>query len=112
LAGKTFCSSLPQFLERISEHNAELTEQIRTGLADTVATPTTAQQVLTAAIASVADALEQPVAPEQLFAAAVTNAVNHGGNTQATALLAGQLAGGLLGNTATGTPSHLQNYPV
>ena len=112
LTGKTFLGSVTEVLDRISEHDAELTEQIRTGLADTVATPTTAQQVLTAAIASVADALEQPVAPEQLFAAAVTNAVNHGGNTQATALLAGQLAGGLLGNTATGTPSHLKNYPV
>lgn len=112
LAGQTFLGAVTEVLQRISEHDDELSELIRSGLAGTVTTPTTAQQVLTAAITSVADALEQPVAPEQLFAAAVTNAVNYGGNTQATAVVAGQLAGGLLGNTAIGTPSHLQNYLV
>src|SRR5699024_9070917 len=70
------------------------------------------QDVLAAAIRSVTDGLEQPVAPEQLFSAAITAAVHRGGNTAGTALLAGQLIGGLLGNTATGTPSHLDNYLV
>lgn len=112
LGGKSFLAAVTDVLQWLTEHDDELAGRIRTGLAETVETPTTAQQTLAAAIASVADALEQPVAPEQLYAAAVTNAVNHGGTTQATALLAGQLAGSLLGNTATGTPSYLHNYPV
>lgn len=90
----------------------QLAEKIRTGLTEAVSQPVTARQVLPAAIRAVADTQQQAVAPEQLFAAAVTQAVNFGGNTQATALLAGQLIGALMGNTATGTPSHLKTYLV
>ena len=68
--------------------------------------------MLAAGIAAVADTLEEAVAPEQLYATAVTKAVNAAGHTQATALVAGQLAGALLGNTAVGTPSRLTNYPM
>lgn len=114
LAGKTLMAAVTEVLNWLDAGDApgEVANLIRTGLSGTVHTPTTAPEVLAAAVRSVADALEQPVAPEQLYAAAVTNAVNHGGNTTATALVAGQLIGGLLGNTATGTPSHLQNYVV
>src|SRR5699024_12527279 len=74
--------------------------------------PVTARQVRPAANRAVANTHQQAVAPEQRLAAAVTQAVNFGGNTQATALLAGQLIGALMGNTATGTPSHLKTYLV
>lgn len=110
LAGKTFIAAVTEVLEWLDDH--PLVAHIRTSLQGTVETPTTAPEVLAAAIRSVADALEQPVAPEQLYASAVTEAVNYGGNAQASALVAGQLIGGLLGNTATGTPSQLQNYLV
>lgn len=112
LTGKTLISAVTDVLAWLGEQDddADLAELIRTGLSDDVDVPMTAQQVLAAAIRAVADTLEEAVAPEQFFASAVTRAVNFGGNTLATALLAGQLIGGLLGNTAIGTPSYLTNY--
>lgn len=112
LQGKTFITAVTDVLAWLGDHDdgAELAERIRTGLSEDVTSPTTAQEVLPAAIRAVADTLEEAVAPEQLLASAITKAVNFGGNTQATALLAGQLTGGLMGNTATGTPSYLSNY--
>lgn len=112
LAGKTLISAVTDVLTWLGEQDdgADLAERMRTGLSDDVDVPMTAQQVLAAAIRAVADTLEQAVAPEQFFASAVTRAVNFGGNTLATALIAGQLIGGLMGNTATGTPSYLTNY--
>lgn len=112
IAGKTFITAVSEVLEWLEEHNDQLAALIRGGLTDAVQSPTTGPEVLAAAIRSVADTLEHPVAPEQLYASAVTKAVNLGGNSTATALVAGQLIGGLLGNTATGTPSQLQNYLV
>lgn len=112
-AGKTFLTAVSNVMSWLTEHDgSQLAEKIRTSLAEDISAPTTAQDVLAAAIRSVTDGLEQPVAPEQLFGAAVTAAVHRGGNTAGTTLLAGQLIGGLLGNTATGTPSHLENYLV
>src|SRR5699024_4932326 len=112
IAGKTFITAVSEVLEWLEEHNDQLAELMRRGLKDAVQSPTTGPEVLAAAIRSVADALEHPVAPEHLYASAVTKAVNLGGNSTATALVAGQLIGGLLGNTASGTPSQLQNYLV
>lgn len=112
VAGETLIGAVSEVLTWLTDQDAELAELIRSGLSGRVQPPTTAPETLAVAIRSVADALEQPVAPEQLYAAAVTEAVKHGGNARATALLAGQLAGGLLGNTATGTPSHLKYYRV
>ena len=115
ISGKTFINAVTQVLTWLGEKDddgQQLAENIRTGLTEAVSQPVTARQVLPAAIRAVADTQQQAVAPEQLFAAAVTQAVNFGGNTQATALLAGQLIGALMGNTATGTPSHLKTYLV
>ncbi|HIW45807.1 MAG TPA: ADP-ribosylglycohydrolase family protein [Candidatus Yaniella excrementigallinarum] len=112
-AGETFLTAVSKVISWLTDHDGtQLAERIRTSLAEEISAPTTAQDVLAAAIRSVTDGLEQPVAPEQLFSAAITAAVHRGGNTAGTALLAGQLIGGLLGNTATGTPSHLDNYLV
>ncbi|NWN88603.1 MAG: ADP-ribosylglycohydrolase family protein [Micrococcaceae bacterium] len=113
IAGKTLFSAVTDVLAWLNEHDGtELAERIRAGLSDSVNTPMTAHEVLAAAIRAVADALEQPVAPEQLYAAAVTNAVNFGGNTRPTALLAGQLMGGLLGQSGTNSPTHLDQFDV
>lgn len=112
LAGNTLLTAVTEVLTWLDDQDATLAGQIRASLSGNITTPTTASEVFATAIRSVADALEQPVAPEQLYAAAVTEAVNHGGDTRATALIAGQLTGGLLGNTATGTPSYIQNYVV
>jgi ADP-ribosylglycohydrolase len=110
--GKTLMTAVTEVLSWLGDQSDgnELAQQIRTAMSEEPTAPMTAQQVLPAAIRAVADALEQAVAPEQLFAAAVTHAVNDGGNTKATALVAGQLIGGLMGNTVTGTPSYLTNY--
>lgn len=110
--GKTFITAVTDVLTWLGDHDdgAELAERIRSGLSEATTSPVTAQEVLPAAIRASANALEEAVAPEQLLASAITKAVNFGGNTQATALLAGQVMGGLLGNTATGTPSYLSNY--
>lgn len=112
LQGKTFITAVTDVLTWLGDHDdgAELADRIRSGLSEATTSPVTAQEVLPAAIRASADALEEAVAPEQLLASAITKAVNFGGNTQATALLAGQVMGGLLGNTATGTPSYLSNY--
>ncbi|GAA2030101.1 hypothetical protein GCM10009720_07570 [Yaniella flava] len=113
IAGKTLLSAVTDVLAWLTDHDGvELAELIRTTLAGSVNTPMTGHEVLAAAIRAVADALEQPVAPEQLYAAAVTNAVNFGGNTRATALVAGQLIGGLLGESGTNTPTHLDQFNV
>lgn len=112
IQGKTFIAAVTEVLDWLhsQDDGAELAENIRTAMGNDVTSPTTAREVLAAAIRAVADTLEQAVAPEQLFASAVTKAVKFGGNTRATALLAGQLIGGLMGNTVTGTPSYLSNY--
>ncbi|GAA4473899.1 hypothetical protein GCM10023190_06950 [Enteractinococcus fodinae] len=112
ITGKSLITAVTEVLSWLGEQQDgdDLAQQIRTGLSEDLNSPTTARQVFPAAIRAVADVLEQPVAPEQLFRAAVTQAVHFGGNTQATALLAGQLIGAIFGNTATGTPSYLNNY--
>lgn len=112
IAGKSLITAVTEVLTWLGEQQDgdELAQQIRTGLSEDLDSPMTARQVFPAAIRAVADVLEQPVAPEQLFSAAVTQAVHFGGNTPATALLAGQLIGAIFGNTATGTPSYLNNY--
>lgn len=112
ITGKTLMAAITEVLTWLGdqENGADLAHQIRTGLSADVAAPMAAPQVFAAAISAVADTLEEAVAPEQLFASAVTGAVNFGGNTRATALLAGQLIGGLMGNTVTGTPSYLTTY--
>lgn len=114
LAGKTFIGAVTEILGWLEEQDdgAQLAGLIRTALSDGIDTPTTAQTVLAAAIGSVADALEQPVAPEQLYASAVTRAVHCGGNTQATALVAGQLIGALLGDTAVSSAQPLDDSQV
>lgn len=112
ITGKSLITAVTEVLSWLDKHDGgdELAQQIRAGLSENIDSPATARQVLPAALRAVADTLEQAVAPEQLFGAAVTQAVQYGGKTQATALVAGQLVGGLLGNTATGTPSYLNNY--
>ncbi len=112
ITGKSFITAVTETLTWLDEQQDgnDLAQQIRTGLSEGIDSPVTARHVLPAAIRAVADTLEQAVAPEQLFGAAVTQAVQYGGKTQATALLAGQMVGGLLGNTATGTPSYLNHY--
>ena len=112
ITGKSLITAVTEVLTWLENQDGgdELAQQIRAGLSDDIDSPVTARQVLPAALRAVADTLEQAVAPEQLFGAAVTQAVHYGGKTQATALLAGQLVGGLLGNTATGTPSYLNHY--
>lgn len=122
MTGRTFMGALTEVLTWLESHDdgADLAQRLRDGLAQrTTPEPTTdtmgdatAAEVLTAAVSCVANVLEQPVAPEQLYSATVTAAVQHNGAPQATALIAGQLIGGLLGNTATGTPSYLKNYVV
>ncbi len=114
LTGKTLLESVTEVLDwlKTTDDDVELAELIRTGLGAGITAPATAAQVLAAAIAAVADTLQEAVAPEQLYATAVTKAVNAEGHTQATALVAGQLAGALLGNTAIGMPSRLTQYPM
>ena len=115
LAGKTLLESVTEVLEWLKTTNddgAQLAQLIRTALGEGISAPSTAAEVLATAIAAVADTLEEAVAPEQLYATAVTKAVNAEGHTQATALVAGQLAGALLGNTAVGTPARLTQYPM
>lgn len=114
MAGKTFLGAVTEVLEWLdaTDDGTELAACIRTGLGDGSNAATTALNVFATAIAAVADTLQEAVAPEQLYATAVTKAVNAGGHTQATALVTGQLTGALLGNTATGTPSKLTNYLV
>src|SRR5699024_8251351 len=112
-AGETFVTAVSKVISWGTHHDGtQLAERIRSSLAEEISALSTSQDVLAAAIHSVSDGLEQAVAPEQLFSAAITAAVHRGGNTAGTALLAGQLIGGLFGNTATGTPSHLDNYLV
>jgi len=115
LAGKSLLESVSEVLEWLKttdDDGAQLAQYIRTGLGEGITAPSTAAQALATAIAAVVDTLEEAVAPEQLYATAVTKAVNAEGHTQATALVAGQLAGALLGNAAVGTPSRLTNYPM
>ena len=114
ITGSSLLEAVSNVLEWLTttDNDAQLADHIRTGLSEGVTAPSSAAEVLAAAIAAVADTLEEAVAPEQLYATAVTKAVHAGGHTQATALVAGQLAGALLGNTATGTPSKLTNYPM
>ncbi len=114
VTGKSLLAAVTEITEWLDgdDNGVHLAQRIRAGLGEGIEAPATASDVLAAAIAAVADTLEQPVAPEQLYATAVTKAVNTGGNAQATALVAGQLAGVLLGNTATGTPSYLKHYRV
>lgn len=114
LTGQSLLAAVTDVLAWLdnTDDGAALATCIRTGLSDGITTPTTAPEVLAAAIAAVADTMEDAVAPEQLFANAVTTAVNAQGHTQATALVTGQLTGALLGNSATGRPSHLKNYPM
>lgn len=114
LSGATLFQAVTHVLDWLAEDDdgAALAGLIRTGLGGGVDTPTTAQTVLAAALGSVADALAQPVAPEQLYASAVTRAVNCGGHTQATALVAGQVMGALLGDTGTNAVRHLDAAPV
>lgn len=114
LTGKSFLAAVTEVLEWLdaTDDGEALATQLRSGLNHGIEAPTTPAQVLTAGVVAVADTLEQPVAPEQLYASAVTQAVHAGGHTRATALITGQLAGALLGNTATGTPSRLKHYPM
>ena len=114
IGGKTLLEAVTEVLEWLdtTDDGAPLASRIRLSLGEGIQPPSTAGDVLAAAIAAVADTLEEAVAPEQLYATAVTKAVNATGHTQATALVAGQLAGALLGNTAVGTPSKLKNYPM
>lgn len=117
VAGKTFIAAVTEVLAWLDDQGddgRQLAQALRDGLSDSASSePTiTAREVLAAAVRAVADTLEEAVAPEQFFATAVTKAVDGGGKTQPTAVLAGQLIGVLLGNTATGTPAHLKHYLV
>lgn len=115
LAGATLIQAVTHVLEWLAEDDddgAALAGLIRTGLTNGIAAPTTAPAVLAAALGAVAEALAQPVAPEQLYASAVTRAVHCGGNTHATALVAGQLMGALLGDTAVNAAEPLDTGRV
>src|SRR5699024_11758299 len=109
-AGETFLTAVSKVISWLTDHDGtQLAERIRTSLVEEISAPTTAQDVLAAAIRSVTDGLEQPVAPEQLFSAAITAAAHRGRNTAGTDLVAGQLIGGLIGNIATGKTSQLDS---
>lgn len=112
VTGQTFLAGVASVLEWLTPQDPEFAEQLRNALSAPVAAPGTAREVLAAAIGIVSDTQHGAVAPEQFFATAVTAAVNAGGNTRATAFVAGQLVGALFGNPATGSPSYLDQYRV
>lgn len=109
---QTLLAGIASVLEWMKPLDAEFADQLHAALTTPVRQPSTAREVLAAAIGIVSDTQHAAVAPEQFFATAVTSAVNAGGDTRATAYVSGQLVGALFGNPATGTPSYLDQYRV
>src|SRR5699024_605579 len=78
-ASDTHLTAVSKVISGLTDHvAAQRAGRIRASLGEEISAPATAQGVLAAAIRSVTDGLEQAVAPEQVFSAAITSAVHRG----------------------------------